>query len=114
MENDFFEYKRRDKKDFRGYRYHDGPEYFQNHRNHPVQYANSKCQYGYELFRNKRKFKLIVLFAFIVILTIIIGIILVLMPLIFQLINYVDQNGVQGIFNYIIGFTDTLWKGSGK
>ena len=64
--------------------------------------------------RNDRKLKLIAITVVIVLLIIAVAVIIALLPLIIQLINYISQNGVQGLFDSVTGFLDKLWKGSGK
>lgn len=113
--DDFFGNKRQDQKGYRDHRYQDSQNSSQN-LGHSYQRhdSNYKWLHFLEKLKNNRKLKLIVVFAIILILAIIVTLIVVLMPLIMKLFNYITQNGVQGIMDYITEFLDKLWKGTGK
>jgi hypothetical protein len=64
--------------------------------------------------RNNKKLKLIIVMAGLVIITIVVILIIALYPLILKLINYISQNGLQGVFNDISGFLEKIWKSSGN
>ena len=113
--DDFFGNKRQDQKGYRDFRYKDSQNSTHDLRHSYQRYdSNIKSLNFLENLKNNRKLKLIVVFAIILILTIIIALFVVLLPLILKLFNYINQNGVQGIMDYIIGFLDKIWKGTGK
>lgn len=60
--------------------------------------------------------KLRVLFIVLAIALLLLAILLIvsLIPLILKLIDYVAQNGIQGIVDSIISFINKIWKGAGK
>jgi len=62
--------------------------------------------------KNNRKLRLLMFFTVIFFLAILIVLIIVMMPLIMKLIDYIGQHGLQGIFDYLIGLADKIWKGS--
>jgi hypothetical protein len=64
--------------------------------------------------KNNKKLRLLLYFAVIIITGIVVGLIIVLLPLIMNLINYISQNGLQGLLEYITGFLDKIWKGSAQ
>jgi len=64
--------------------------------------------------RNNKKLKRLVLFAILFILAIVVILVIVLLPFILKLVNYISQNGLQGIIEYILGIVDKIWKGSVK
>lgn len=64
--------------------------------------------------KNNRKLKLMLLFAVILLVSLLVGLIIVLLPLILNLIDYISQNGLQGLLEYITGILDKIWKGSGQ
>ncbi len=113
--DDFFGNKRQDNKGYRDYRYQDSPGQARNFR-HPYHRHNPNFRWEYflEKLKNNRKLKGLIIFAVIVILAIVIALIAILLPLILKLLNYISQNGVQGILENVTGFLDKLWKGSGK
>lgn len=82
---------------------------------HPYQRHNSnyKWKFFLEKLKNNRKLQVFVLFTVFVILAITITLIIILLPLILKLLNYISQNGVQGILDNVSGFLDKLWKGKG-
>lgn len=116
--DDFFEDKRRHHGNYRDHRYHDDHE--DNRYWHGSLYPNHGNEGHQKLLtilnriRNNKKLKVIVVMAVIVLLIIAVALIIALLPLIIQLINYISQNGVQGVFDSVTGFVDKLWKGSGK
>jgi hypothetical protein len=113
--DDFFGNKQQDRRFDNNHRYQDSPSHAQNFR-HPYQRHNSnfKWEYFLEKFKSNKKLKGLVIIAFIVIVAIVIALIAILLPLILKLLDYISQNGVQGILDNVTGFLDKLWKGSGK
>lgn len=113
--DDFFGNKQQDRRFDNNHRYQDNQNQTQNFR-HPYQRHNPnfKWEYFLEKLKNNRKLKGLVIVVFIVILAIVIALIAILLPLILKLLNYISQNGVQGILDNVTGFLDKLWKGSGK
>lgn len=65
-----------------------------------------------EKIRNNKKLKLFVITVAIVLVVIIIAIILIFLPLLVKLFNYISQNGIQGILEFITEFLNKLWQGS--
>ena len=76
--------------------------------------ANFRWEYFLENLKSNRKLKGLVIFSIIMILAIVIALIAILLPLILKIINYIGQNGVQGILDNVSGFLDKIWKGTGK
>jgi type IV secretory pathway component VirB8 len=113
--DDFFGNKQQDRRFDPDNRYQNSPSQTQNFR-YPDQRHNSnfRLEYFLEKLKINRKLKVLVIVAFIVILAIVIALIAILLPLILKLLNYISQNGVQGILDNVTGFLDKLWKGSGK
>ena len=113
--DDFFGNKQQDRRFDPDHRYQDNPSQTQNFR-YPGQRYNSnfRLEYFLEKLRTNRKLKGLVIVAFLVILAIVIALIAIFLPLILKLLNYISQNGVQGILDNVTGFLDKLWKGSGK
>jgi hypothetical protein len=109
---DFFENDRRDNRNNRGNRYPNDNEYSDDSQ-YPFgeQRDNMKWQNIIEKIRNNKNLKLFVVSAGIFILIIIIVLIIVLFPLIVKLVNYISQNGLQGVLNEITGFFDRILKG---
>ena len=102
-------------------RYHDDQRY---HDNHDFTYEQHHSYPGHESrlnwltfiqqIRRNKKLKVFAILAGILILSISALLIVFLMPLIIMLINYVSENGLQGLMNAVTGFLDKLWKGLGK
>ncbi len=113
--DDFFGNKQQDRRFNPNYRYQDNQSQTQNFGN-PYQRhdSNFKWTHFLESLKNNRKLKGLVIVTLIVVLAIIIAMIAILLPLILKLLNYISQNGVQGILDNVTGFLDKLWKGSGK
>jgi hypothetical protein len=77
-----------------------------------VNRENLKWQDIIGKIRNNKRLKLFVIVAGLLILTLAIVLIVVLFPLITKLVNYVVQNGLQGIFKEITGFLDKILNGT--
>ncbi len=113
--DDFFGNKQQDRRFDPNYRYQDRPSQTQDF-GHPYQRLDPNFRWVHfmESIKSNRKLKGLVIIAFILILAIVIALIAILLPLILKLLNYISQNGVQGILDNVTGFLDKLWKGSGK
>lgn len=66
-----------------------------------------------KIWSNKKLRIVVVVFAVILILILIL-LIIALIPLLFKLLDYIMQNGVQGIISSITAFLEKLWNGTGK
>lgn len=64
--------------------------------------------------KTNKKLRLMLALAVTLIVAAVIGLILVLLPFILKLFNYINQNGLQGIVDYAADFLNKLWQGSGK
>jgi len=65
-----------------------------------------------ETIRIDKKLQLLVSIAGILLLSIIVGMMLILLPLIVKLFNYISQYGVQEIVGYVTVLIDKIWKGT--
>lgn len=110
---------------FRNKQQNRGFDYDQSYQNNPFQNQNfrnpnhrhnsrNKLAYFLQTLNISRKLKGLIIVVLVVILIIIIALAAVLIPLIVDLLNYVSQNGIQGIVEYIIAFLEKLWEGSNK
>ena len=110
---EFFENNRKDNRNNRVDSFTDDNGHPYNSR-YPF-YGNAdyvKWQDILEKIRSNKRLKLFVVSAGILILTIVIVLIIVLFPLIVKLINYITQNGLQGILDEITDFLDKILKGT--
>jgi hypothetical protein len=110
---EFFENNRRDYRNNRGNSYHEENEY-SNNQGSPLNTFREKLDWRnlLERIRSDKKFKILVVSVGILILAIVVVLIIVLFPLIIKLINYIAQNGLQGVVNAITGFIDKILKGT--
>jgi hypothetical protein len=110
---EFFENDRRDYRNYRGNSVPDHNEYSDNRQYAFIgQKEKLKWQNILEKIRSNKRLKLFAISTVILILTIIIVLIIILFPLIAKLINYISQNGLQGVLNEITGFLDRILKGT--
>jgi hypothetical protein len=113
--DDFFGNKRQDQRGYPDQRYQDSPNYSQNlSPSYQRQNSNYKMLHFLAKLKTDKKLKTIVVFAVILTLGIFIAIIWALLPLLLKLFNYINQNGLQGIVDYVTSFLDKIWKGLGK
>jgi len=111
--NNIFENKRTNHQGHSNHRYQKRLHYAQNMRpSYRSNHINYKLQYFLEYLKNSRKLKLAILIAIILILAILIAAIVILLPLISKLIGYINQNGLQGLWESVIDFINKLWKGN--
>jgi hypothetical protein len=112
---EFFENNRRDFRNTRGNSFPDENEYSDNQRT-PSNRYNDKLYWQNLLvkIRNDKKLRVYVVSAGLVFLILVVILIIVLYPLIIKLINYIAQNGLQGVMNSITGFLDKILKGTSE
>ena len=67
-----------------------------------------------EKIRNNRNLKILVGILGSIFVVIIIVTAIILIPLIIKLVNFISQNGIQGIIDSISGFFNKIWTGGGK
>lgn len=110
---DFFENKDRYHESNRVRRYPvNNPYVHESQQSSHGQYDNLNWLSILQKIRGNKKLKLFVILAGLLVLTILIGLIIVLLPLIIKLINSISQTGLQGILNEITGFLDKILKGT--
>jgi hypothetical protein len=113
--DDFYENKRRYQGNSRAQIYHNDNKYSSDsHNSYHGNVEHLKWLNIPDKIRSNKKLKLLVLLAGILILAIAIVLIIVLLPLIMKIINYISQNGLQGLLDNITGFLDKIWNGSSK
>lgn len=61
---------------------------------------------------NNRKLKTIVIIAVSLLLIIIIGLIIIVFPFLVKIFNYISENGVQGLVEFVTGAINKIWTGS--
>lgn len=111
--DELFENRDRYSENRRGLRYPDNNKY--SHESHQSSFENADNINWFAILqkiRSNKKLKLLVLLAGFLVLTILIGLIIVLLPLIIKLINSISQTGLQGILNEITGFLDKILQGT--
>jgi hypothetical protein len=93
--------------------------YYDSHRND--QYSHHSGNENRDYFRyidifNKikenKKIRNLVILGVIIFLFLLIGLIIILFPQLINLINYISENGLQGIVNTITDFLNNILKGS--
>lgn len=75
---------------------------------------NKKWLDIFERIKSNKKLKSLLIISLTIGLIIIIGLIIVLWPLFLKLVNFIYQNGLQGITDSISGFIDSVLNGSTK
>lgn len=94
-------------------RHHDDYDY----ASRSSEYYLRKHQFSYFLLNkiwSNKKLRVAVVVLAIIIVLIVILLIVALIPLIFKLVDYIMQNGVEGIISSITSFIEKLWKGTGS
>jgi hypothetical protein len=79
--------------------YHSGSGNFS-----PIDFINS-------IKRNK-KLKIVFLFAAVVILAAVVGLVAIAFTLIKAIVDYISQNGISGLYEMLVDFLNTLWNGT--
>jgi hypothetical protein len=112
---EFFENNRKDYRNNRGHNYHDDNEYSNNPGSPQNEFREKPAWQGLlEKIRSDKKLRIIAVTAGILFLTIVVVLIIVLFPQLIKLINYIAQNGLQGVINTITGFLDKILNGTSK
>ena len=65
-----------------------------------------------ESLKNNSKLKVVLIITLIIVLALLIGLIAVILPFIGSIINYISQNGLEGLFDQAIKFLNSLWNGT--
>ena len=112
--DDFFENKHKHHSNYNEHKHHDDRHLFDSHHSHHGQDSNLIWLNFLEKIRTNNKLKILVALAIILFLAIVIGLIIVLFPFIMKTLNYISQNGIQGLIDVASGFLDKIMKGSGK
>jgi hypothetical protein len=113
--DDFFDNKRRFQGSFRRTVYHDNKRNtLDPHRSHQGLYNNPGMFSVLSRIRSNQKLKRSVMLAGLLILSIVVILIIVLLPSIGKLFDYISQNGLKGLLDGITGFLDKILKNSRK
>jgi len=110
---DLINYNHRNSTNYKNRGYHDeyrGSTYYSNSNRRYGGYY--KIRFILDKIRNNKKLKLFLITAVVLLLVIIITLILILMPLLIKLFDYINQNGIQGILEFLTEFLNKLWQGS--
>lgn len=96
----------------------------ENISNHQYINADNQAYQGYKnsynlsfilnKIRNNRNLKILVGILGSIMVAIIIVTAIILIPLIIKLVNFISQNGIQGIIDSISGLLNKIWNGVGK
>jgi hypothetical protein len=110
---EFFEYDRRDYRNNGRNRYPDNDDYSDNSQ-YPLRGRENavKWQNILEKIRSNSRYRFFIISAGLLILAIVVFLIIILFPLLVKFINYISQNGLQGVINEIAGFLDKILNGT--
>jgi hypothetical protein len=114
--DDLFEHQNNHKKyeHYNEYNNYNNQRYM-NKSNHSHGYKNPHyLNYVFDKIKNNRKLQIWIGILGIILLIIIISSLIILIPILNKLVNYISQNGLQGLLNVITGFLDKIWTGTGK
>jgi hypothetical protein len=111
--DDLINYNRRNSDNYKNRSYQDEYRGSSYSANSNLSYNSKyKIQNILEKIRNNKTLKLFLITAAITLLIIIIALILILLPLLLKLLDYINQNGIQGILEFLTEFLNKLWQGS--
>ena len=94
------------------YKHHE--EYHDDHLSYQGFVKSYILSYILEKIKNNRNLKILVGIIGIFLFVIILALLIIITPLIIKLINFISQNGIQGVVDNISGFLDKILKGTGK
>jgi hypothetical protein len=113
--DDLIENNSRNRGNYREHSNHDYAKYSNNSHHSYTNYSDhNKLLNIMQSIRSNKKLKIFVFLTGILILIVSIVVIIVLLPVIIKLIQYISENGLQGVYNEISGFLEKIWKGTGK
>jgi len=88
---------------------HGHDQYYGNdflfHHSHTNNHHSDFKQVILQKLQNNPKFKSLLIFAAIILIAVVITITILLFPLLVKLVNFISENGIQGIIN-------AIWKGN--
>ena len=108
---ELFEGNKKHHGNYRNQAYHDHHKHSDYGNTHD---SHFKIAAIFEKIRHNKMLKLFVFISVVLILVFTVGLIILLFPMLVKLYDYVIQNGLQGIIDYIYGLLNTILKGSGK
>jgi len=119
--DDFFENSGKHRK--QGHGHYDEHHHSENHRHVNEPYHSEHGSSGLEQLFNigsileniktNRSLKIALVLVIVFLLVLLLIVLILLLPLIGKLVNYVSENGIQGVLGGLSGFLDKLWSGSG-
>jgi len=95
------------------YKHHE-QEYHGDQHSYQGFVRSYNLSYILDKIKNNRNLKILVGILGIIAFVIILALLIIIIPLIIKLINFISQNGIQGVVDNISGFLDKIWKGAGK
>ena len=110
--DDFFENKHHS--NYNEQRHHDDKHSHDSHHSLHGQDNNLIWLNFLEKIRSNNKLKILVALTITLLLVIVIGLIVILLPFIMKNLNYISQNGIQGLIDGASSFLDKVMNGSGK
>ena len=121
---DIFENKRTHDEEYRRQNYHPDNKYSHDAHHSQDGYDPRKSDHGYAgqmhlsailaKIKGNNTLKLLIVFAGIFIIAILVVLIILFMPVILKIIDYISKNGLQGITEVITAFLDKILKGAVK
>jgi predicted nucleic acid-binding Zn ribbon protein len=110
---ELFENNRKEYRNYRGTSSPDDSQYsYDSGYPHQDNENSEKWQNILEKIRSNKKLRFFVILTAILIATLVIALIVILFPLIIKLINYITQNGLQGVIDESTGFIDKILNGT--
>ncbi len=106
--DDFFEHNSKHRSHGHEYNHGQYDNYGHNKYRQPSHSYHQHTDIKYMLLnklRDNPKLKAILIFVVILVVIVVVGAVIMLFPLIYSLLNYITENGIQGII-------DAIWKGT--
>ena len=91
-----------------------GHEYYHNRYSYQGFVRSYNLSYILDKIKRNRNLKILVGVVGIISFAIILALLIIIIPLIIKLINFISQQGLQGVVDNVSGFFNKIWNGMGK
>lgn len=94
--------------------YQHNKDYQYSSRQYNRHEPNFRIKYFFNTLQNDRKLKKLLLLGTVVVLIVVIALLILLLPVLIRIFEYIGQNGIEGVIEYLTGLLDKIWEGTGK
>jgi uncharacterized membrane protein len=96
------------------YKYKHHEQEYHSHNSYQDFVRSYNLSYILNKIKNNRDLKILFGIIAMILLAITLALLIIFIPLIIKLINFISQHGIQGVVDNISGFLNKIWKSAGN